>query len=612
METEVHQDKFELIPLAQLKPSPYQYRKTFDDLDELAASIKKSGLLTPIRARPNGGEHLEIVYGERRWRASKLAGVDAIPVLVRDMTDDEAIEALFLENLQRKDVQPLEEAEGFQAALNRGYTIEQLMSKTQRSRAHIYARLKLTTLAPGVRKALASGKLGSAIAEMIGTIGDTKLQEQACKEILGSNLDWQATEAIAELGIQHEACNEDSKQPSNDDNRPLSWRAAKALIRRRYMTKLALAKFDTNDATLTPAGSCGPCPHRSGNQPQLPGVDDGKADDALCTKPSCFEAKTHAAWKKQAAEAEARGLEVVEAKDAKDVFGHDGVSIARGSKYVEPDGELPPELMKAPGKAPTWSKLLGKHLEEVPRVLVQDESGAPRELLDKAAAVKKARELGKLAKSEPAKKPSSSSRESHALASDRNRDDRDMREAVAKKLTRDVLTEASKLAERKELAWWRWLANYLLGFSRANISNDGELLTILEVDKKKPWAKQLIEKANTTAKVRQLITGVLYESMIEDGALFSPLAKDDELRVLLELLNIDFDAAMKREKQVAAAAAAPKQSTDDGKRCGVVNGKKDATGCIHAQGHDGSHSNGRQTWSDPKPKAKAAKKGGRK
>ena len=151
------------LSLDLIDPSPTNPRKTFDEqkLQELAASIKGKGLLQEVTVRPKG-ERYELVFGERRWRASKIAGLTEIDVKVRDLNDAQVIELQIIENCQRDDVPPLEEAEGFKMLHEQhGYSVQDLVSKTGRTEKYVRSRLKLTALRMRARR---SAKAASSSA----------------------------------------------------------------------------------------------------------------------------------------------------------------------------------------------------------------------------------------------------------------------------------------------------------------------------------------------------------------------------------------------------------------------------------------------------------------
>jgi ParB family transcriptional regulator, chromosome partitioning protein len=162
--TVIHATEYRNLPLAVLTESTTNPRRIFDELalKELAESIRAHGILSPLLVRPLNERSFEIVAGARRYRAAQLAGVDSAPVRIVNLTDAEALEAALIENLQRKDVHPLEEAQGFRALLNLEepkYSIEQISAKTGKAPAYCAARLKLTELAPVVAEAFSKDEI---------------------------------------------------------------------------------------------------------------------------------------------------------------------------------------------------------------------------------------------------------------------------------------------------------------------------------------------------------------------------------------------------------------------------------------------------------------------
>lgn len=154
-------ETIENLHLKSIQPNPYQPRKVFDDeaIQELCDSIKEHGILQPIIVRKKGTLY-EIVAGERRFRASKLAGLDEIPAIVRDLTDEETMELAILENLQREDLTPIEEAEAYSKLMgNLKFTQEQLALRLGKSRSHIANHIRLLGLPEKVRDMVTDGRL---------------------------------------------------------------------------------------------------------------------------------------------------------------------------------------------------------------------------------------------------------------------------------------------------------------------------------------------------------------------------------------------------------------------------------------------------------------------
>lgn len=158
------------MPIELLKGSPNNPRKNFvdSDLDELASSIRDKGLLQPIVVRPVSGGDYEIVAGERRWRAAQRAGVHDVPVLIREISDGEALEIALVENIQRTDLNPLEEARAYGMLLERfDYTQQQLAESVGKSRSHIANMLRLLNLPEPVRKQIEEGHLTAGHARAL-------------------------------------------------------------------------------------------------------------------------------------------------------------------------------------------------------------------------------------------------------------------------------------------------------------------------------------------------------------------------------------------------------------------------------------------------------------
>jgi ParB family transcriptional regulator, chromosome partitioning protein len=150
------------VALVQLRPGKYQPRTQIDPgaIAELAESIKAQGVIQPILARPLGDGHFEIIAGERRWRAAKMAGLDSVPVLVREVRDDMALAMALIENIQREDLNPIEEATGIQRLIDEfGMTHEAAAESIGRSRSGVTNLLRLLSLAKPVQEMVLQGRL---------------------------------------------------------------------------------------------------------------------------------------------------------------------------------------------------------------------------------------------------------------------------------------------------------------------------------------------------------------------------------------------------------------------------------------------------------------------
>jgi len=177
-----------MLPVAFLKPNRFQPRKLFreEDLRDLANSIRQKGVLQPIVVRPSGLDEYEIVAGERRWRAAQLAKLHEVPVTVREFSDAEALEVAIIENVQRADLNAIEEAGAYQELMNRfKYTQEKLSDVVGRSRSHIANTLRLLKLPEPVKLLMVEGKLTAGHARTLIGLPDA---ERRAREIVAGSL----------------------------------------------------------------------------------------------------------------------------------------------------------------------------------------------------------------------------------------------------------------------------------------------------------------------------------------------------------------------------------------------------------------------------------------
>jgi ParB family chromosome partitioning protein len=176
METTItNASEFREMPLALLTESPTNPRRSFDEtfLNELAATIRTNGVLAPLLVRPKNERSFEIVFGAQRYRAAQIAEAATVPVRIKNMTDAEVLEAQLIENLQRRDVHPMEEAQGFKAVLDLEepkYSIEQIAAKTGKSPTYIAQRLKLTELSAPVVEAFYADEIGVGHALLLAKL----------------------------------------------------------------------------------------------------------------------------------------------------------------------------------------------------------------------------------------------------------------------------------------------------------------------------------------------------------------------------------------------------------------------------------------------------------
>jgi ParB family chromosome partitioning protein len=258
---------FQFLAIDTVHESTTNPRRTFDEakLCELAESIKQHGLIQPITVRPNDSG-FEIVAGARRFRASQLAEVFSIPARIVDIDDAQALEWQLVENSQRVDVHPYEEAQGFQRLLDiPGYDVAALVEKSGKSASHIYARLSLLQLIPTVAEAFTQERITASHANLLARLpqeAQATAYEQCWRK------DWQDKEPHL-LPAKHLA----------------------AWIQANLYLSLADAPFDREDPTLNPAaGACTTCPRRSGYNTSL--FCDVQGDQ--CLDSTCYHSKVEA------------------------------------------------------------------------------------------------------------------------------------------------------------------------------------------------------------------------------------------------------------------------------------------------------------------------------
>jgi ParB family transcriptional regulator, chromosome partitioning protein len=193
----------EEISVSAITPNPRQPRQVFDDesLAELADSITAVGLLQPVVVRRGPGRFYELIMGERRWRASQMAGLDVIPAIVKQTPDVDLLRDALMENLHREQLNPLEEAAAYQQLLDDfSATHDELAKKVGRSRPHISNTIRLLNLPAAVQKRVAAGVLSAGHARALLSLDDQAAQEQLAQRIVAEGLSVRAVEEIVALG----------------------------------------------------------------------------------------------------------------------------------------------------------------------------------------------------------------------------------------------------------------------------------------------------------------------------------------------------------------------------------------------------------------------------
>jgi ParB/RepB/Spo0J family partition protein len=412
------------LPLANLHPSKLQPRQHFDDASsaELTASIRQHGVLTNLIVRPDWcigtitvadlearrveaapgwklgekGGNYDIVSGERRYRAAmalvtgdNLAPQDyMMPVRVKPMTDPEVLAINLTEQMQRNELTPLEEADGFfqllaykdenGAALHTPVSLGRTVGK---SPDYVLARLTLRKLPASGKRALAAGEIHPSAAARVARVPDSAMREEACALML----------------------------KGGRDGAPMTYTETVNMLAEKFMVQLKGAPFDPEAAELCAdvaagapgygvwSGKCSDCPHRSGNLPDFVKTRAARTD--LCTNTACYRAKCQASFAIQAAKATEQGVKVLDDKASAKLFEITRTTEIRfNCDWVELDTRPAPHLLKNEVKnAPMWRELADRAAKAgmtPERILAKDGAGRARWLVNSATLIAASEKLG--------------------------------------------------------------------------------------------------------------------------------------------------------------------------------------------------------------------------
>ena len=213
------------VPIEMIVPNPNQPRKTFETLalDDLVSSIQEKGVLQPLIVR-KVGESFEIVAGERRWRAAQRAQLHELPVIVREFTDTEVLEVAIIENIQRSDLNPIEEAAGYKQLMDRfGHTQEKMAEALGKSRSHIANLMRLLNLPSSIQTHVIEGRLSSGHARTLVTIEDS---EALVKKIIDGGLSVRQTEMLVKKSQERrDPAGQNVRLPQNKTEKDADTRA---------------------------------------------------------------------------------------------------------------------------------------------------------------------------------------------------------------------------------------------------------------------------------------------------------------------------------------------------------------------------------------------------
>lgn len=540
------------IPVAAIHTSTTNPRKRFDPegLAELADSVRQHGVLQAILVRPRPSvvgepDAFELVAGERRLRAAREAELETIPATVRELTDREVLEIQIAENLQRKDLHPLEEAEGYRLLHEEhGISVDDLAHRIGKSRRYVYQRLQIGRLDSQVRDLLLEDRLSVSVALLVAQL-PADLQLEAGR--LAAGLDPKSGKPAFEWEW------EGGKQTKTAAD-PLTFREAVNLIRREFATALQSATWKLDDATLLPAaGACSECPKRTGAQAELFGKFAGRAD--ACTDRGCFAAKKAAALAAALDRERQLGREVLEGKPAAKLL---TAASARKADVVNLEHRADGDP-----RWRTWGKLLGKKAAELKATAAVNARGEIEVLVPRSAALEILRSKYEWART-PARKASSTVSGATKRAQEKRRQALEIRrrtvaaflEAAGDYATADIWKVVAAAAIRE--VW----ADTLKAVLRRR-----EIVVPRGSGSETP-ARELL--AGMDAREARLFALELLVS----SAVVVPGGTDEPLDLACELLEVDVKAIEKAVAAEASAAAKPAKKKASKKPRGKAAGKK--------------------------------------
>lgn len=212
-----------MVEIDHIAPNPNQPRKRFDDtsLNELADSIREKGIIQPIIAEDQGDGHFIIIAGERRYRAAKIAGLEEVPVISQDLTDEEKLEIALIENIQREDLNPIDEARALKHAMEAGgLTQEQLAKRLGKSRPAVANSLRLLRLDDDIQQALSAGAISAGHARALVGLADPAERRELYDRIVKENLSVRQTELSTRDGRLLPPAATPPRDEQKDDNPP--------------------------------------------------------------------------------------------------------------------------------------------------------------------------------------------------------------------------------------------------------------------------------------------------------------------------------------------------------------------------------------------------------
>ena len=240
-----------MLKLDLVQPNKEQPRKTFDEekINELAESIKNYGVLQPLLVQKNDSFY-EIIAGERRWRAAKAAGLKEVPAVLKEYSKQEAMEISLIENVQRADLNPIEEALGYRQLIDEfGLTQEEIAVRVAKSRTAITNTMRLLKLDEQIQNILVQGVITSGHARALLSLEDTQMQLKAAKEILDKKLSVRETERLVKR-LQKEASGEKKEEKKKDETLALIYQDLEDRMKSVMGTKVSIHNKDKNKGRI--------------------------------------------------------------------------------------------------------------------------------------------------------------------------------------------------------------------------------------------------------------------------------------------------------------------------------------------------------------------------
>lgn len=228
------------LAIDKIVPNPFQPRQDFDpqELQELATSVREKGVIQPILVRPRTDGQYEVVAGERRWRASKLAGLGQVPVVIRDLDDTESLEIAIIENVQRSDLNPVEEAMAYQQLISEfNLTQEDVATKVGKNRSSITNTLRLLKLPQSIINKVKDNRLSEGHARALLTIDDIDMMERLSEKIVRDQLSVRETERLAS-GVKQPGAETPSKRSKKNELKDPHTRQLEEELKRKLGTQV--------------------------------------------------------------------------------------------------------------------------------------------------------------------------------------------------------------------------------------------------------------------------------------------------------------------------------------------------------------------------------------